>query len=113
MASGLSEEEMWHFDLHGFVLVKNGVPEADIAHMVELCDRWHDQTAAGEELPAPLRCINPTTDQPPSITGIEYADDAFEWLALNPQLMCGYGWMLVDRDLSPVQRAWMHPPVVF
>ena len=64
------------------------VPEPDIDRMTELCDRWHETVLAGKELPAPLKCINGSVrEQPPSITGIEYADPAFQRLALSPEVM--------------------------
>eukprot|EP01050_Picozoa_sp_SAG11_P025992 SAG11_NODE_6065_length_1395_cov_1.732253_2_plen_95_part_00 len=56
MADGLSEEEKWHFDLHGWLTLTAAqhapVPPADVAEMCALCDRWHDLPDAA--LPPPL-----------------------------------------------------------
>ena len=56
----LSPEEKWFFDHHGYILLKDVVPEADIPRMIELGDRWHEMTL--DQLPPPLTStalINP------------------------------------------------------
>lgn len=64
------------------------VPEADLERMTELCDAWHAKP--DEELPPPLESYKDWPGHiadPRSINRIEYCDEVFQRLALNPEIM--------------------------
>jgi len=84
----LTEKEKYLFDLHGFVVIKNAVPQDEINRMLELCDHWHSLPDA--ELPPPLASydtpgLNATEAR--AIVNVDYGDEVFQRLALNPQIM--------------------------
>ena len=84
----LTEEEKWHFDLCGYLILQKAIPAEDVARMVELSDEWHSRPE--EELPEPLRTYSdpntkPTTTR--SLNHAEYVDDVFQRLILNPEIM--------------------------
>lgn len=84
----LTDEEKWFFDLHGYLVLNQAVQEKDVQRMVELCDTWHGMEDS--ELPAPLRSYRdastkPTT--PRSINNVPYADEVFQRLVLNQEIM--------------------------
>ena len=54
----LAPTEKWFFDHHGYILLKDVVPKADIYRMIALGDRWH-------ELPL---------EQLPHITTVKWSD---------------------------------------
>jgi len=80
----LTEEEKWLFDLHGYVVLKQAVPQEDIKRMVELCDAWH--AVDDSELAPPLRTYRDVSTKPTtarSINNVQYADSVFQRLVLN------------------------------
>lgn len=84
----LTNEERYLFDLHGFLVLRQAVAPDEVRRMVELCDKWHAMTDA--QLPAPLWTYKdsgtkPTT--PRSINHVEYADEVFQRLVLNREIM--------------------------
>ena len=86
----LTAEEKWRFDLHGYLLLPKAVPAADVERMVELSEAWPSRP--DEELPEPLSTYSdpatrPTT--PRSLNQVEYVDDVFQRLILNPAIMPG------------------------
>ncbi|MCX5662986.1 MAG: phytanoyl-CoA dioxygenase family protein [Planctomycetota bacterium] len=84
----MTAEEKYLFDLHGFIVVRNAVPAADVNRMVELCDAWHALPDA--KLPPPLRSYDEKSRKPTdprSINHIEYADEVFQRLVLNVNIM--------------------------
>lgn len=74
------------FDLHGFIVIKNAVPQDEIKRMLELCDYW--QSLPEDELPAPLKSYIPPGGLKPH-GGAHHSepDKVFQSLALNPQIM--------------------------
>ena len=84
----LTEAEKWSFDLHGYLVLKGAVPQADVKRMVELCDTWH--SLDDSELPPPLRSYhdaNTKPSTPRSINNVPYADEVFQRLVLNREIM--------------------------
>ena len=84
----LTEEEKWWFDLHGYLVLQGAVPQADVKRMVELCDIWH--ALDDNELPPPLktyRDVNTKPTTPRSINNVPYADEVFQQLVLNREIM--------------------------
>ena len=84
----LTEEEKWSFDLHGYLVLKDAVPKEDVKRMVELCDTWH--ALDDSELPPPLksyRDVNTKPTTPRSINNVPYADEVFQRLVLNREIM--------------------------
>lgn len=84
----LTENEKWFFDLQGYLVLKQVVPKEDIQRMRDLCDAWN--LLPDSELPAPLRSysapgVSATT--PRAINNVEYADEAFQRLTLNREIM--------------------------
>ena len=84
----LTEKEKWRFDLHGYLHLRGAVSAEDVRRMVELSDDWHSKPDS--ELPAPVRSYrdpstHPTT--PRSLNNVHYADDVFQRLTLNPEIM--------------------------
>ena len=49
----MTVEEKWHFDLFGYVVLKQPVPVEDVQRMVSLAYTWHD--LPDSKLPPPLR----------------------------------------------------------
>ena len=84
----LTEEEKWHFDIQGYLVLRNAVCPEDVARMMQLADEWH--ALEESELPAPLwtyRDASTRPTSPRSITMVEYADEVFERLVLNREIM--------------------------
>jgi hypothetical protein len=84
----LTEEEKWHFDLQGYLLLKQAVPREDVERMRQLSDQWHAMDDS--ELPAPLntyRDAGTKPTSPRSINQVEYVDEVFERLILNKEIM--------------------------
>jgi hypothetical protein len=84
----LTHEEKYHFDLHGYIVLKGVVPPEDIGRMIGLCDEWHGLDEA--DLPVPLRTYtdkNTKETAARAINHVEYADEAFQRLALNREIM--------------------------
>lgn len=84
----LTDEEKWFFDLHGYLVLKQAVPQEDVKRMVELCDTWH--ALEDSELPPPLKSyqdVNTKPTTPRSINNVPYADEVFQRLVLNREIM--------------------------
>ena len=84
----LTEEEKWHFDIQGYLVLRNAVCPEDVARMMQLADEWH--ALEESELPTPLwtyRDASTRPTSPRSITMVEYADEVFERLVLNREIM--------------------------
>jgi len=84
----LTNKEKYLFDLHGFVVIKNVVPQDEIKRMLELSDYWH--SLPEEELPAPLKSYSHPSVKATDARTIQnphYGDEAFGRLALNPEIM--------------------------
>jgi ectoine hydroxylase-related dioxygenase (phytanoyl-CoA dioxygenase family) len=85
----LTDREKWFFDHHGFLHLPKVVSDDDIARMIELGDRWHDTPL--EDLPPPLTSTSRTGDRSETIAHwinhIHYADEVFQRLVLNPEIM--------------------------
>ena len=84
----LTDEEKWFFDLHGYLVLKQAVPREDVKRMVELCDTWH--ALEDSELPPPLKSyqdVNTKPTTPRSINNVPYADEVFQRLVLNREIM--------------------------
>jgi ectoine hydroxylase-related dioxygenase (phytanoyl-CoA dioxygenase family) len=84
----LTEEEKWHFDIQGYVILRQAVTPQDVQRMLELADRWH--AMQDSELPAPVSSYRDTSTKPTSprsINNVEYADEVFDRLCLNKEIM--------------------------
>ncbi len=80
----LTSEEKWHFELQGYLLLRNVVPEADLDVMRPVLDGW--LTADEKDLPAPLK----RGRQEPSKTHIghiHYGHEIFQRLNMNPEII--------------------------
>lgn len=84
----LTEEEKWWFDLHGYIVLEQAVPQEDVKRMVELCDTWH--ALDDSELPPPLKSYSHSSTKsttPRSINNAPYADEVFQRTVLNREIM--------------------------
>ena len=84
----MTEEEKWHFDLFGYIVLKQAIPVEDVQRMVELANQW--QALPDSELAPPLRSYRNPIDHPTlprSIVNAHYGDDVFQRLALNCEIM--------------------------
>jgi hypothetical protein len=84
----LSDREKWLFDLHGFLVLKQVVSPEEVRRMTELAEQWHALDDA--DLPPPLvtyRDSSTKTSTPRAINRVEYLDEVFQRLALNPEIM--------------------------
>ncbi len=85
----LTNEEKWFFDHHGFIILRQVVPQQDIQLMIELGNRWHDTPL--EELPPPLTSTSRSSASSPTIAhwinSIQYGDAVFQRLVLNLEIM--------------------------
>ncbi len=85
----LTNEEKWFFDHHGFIILRQVVPQQDIQLMIELGNRWHDTPL--EELPPPLTSTSRSSASSPTIAhwinNIQYGDAVFQRLVLNLEIM--------------------------
>jgi hypothetical protein len=111
-AAGLSEWEKWFFDHHGFLILEDVVPVEDLPQMVQVGTQWH--ALSQEELPLPLHRTGApawsTPDESPPgpnyINHVQYCDEAFARLVLNPAIirvvrgLTGDNFTLVDTALT-------------
>jgi len=84
----MTEEEKWHFDLFGYIVLKGAIPAEDVQRMVELANQW--QALPDSQLVAPLRSYRDPVDYPDlprSIVNAHYGDVVFQKLALNDEIM--------------------------
>ena len=84
----LTEEEKWRFDLHGYLVLKQAVSPADVERMIARSDEWH--ALEDVDLPEPLRTYRDSSTKPTtprSINNVEYVDEVFQRLILNPEIM--------------------------
>ncbi len=86
----LAPTEKWFFDHHGYILLKDVVPKADIYRMIALGDRWHELPL--EQLPPPLTSTalkdpNASPTLARWVNHVQYLDGAFQRLVLNRKIM--------------------------
>ena len=84
----MTVEEKWHFDLFGYVVLKQAIPAEDVQQMVSLAYTWHD--LPDSKLPLPLRSYRDPVESPNlprSIVNSHYGDVVFQRLALNREIM--------------------------
>ena len=86
----LTPDEKWYFDHHGFLILRQVVPPADIERMIQLGHQWH--AMALDELPPPLTSTADThPDYSPTIARwinhVQYGDPLFQGLVLNREIM--------------------------
>ena len=60
----LTEEEKWHFDIQGYLVLRNAVSPEDVARMRQLADEWH--ALEESELPPPLWTYRDASTKPTS-----------------------------------------------
>ncbi len=82
--STLTEEEKWYFDLHGFLILRNVIPKAEVGEMLKVLRHWLTIDESG--LPSPLK----RSRQEPCKTHldhVQYGHKLFAELAMNQELM--------------------------
>ena len=103
--------------VQGFLILEDVVPPEDVAQMVDVGTHWHTLTQA--ELPQPLHrtgapAWSTPEESPPApnyINHLQYCDDAFARLVLNPEIMrvvnalTGGNQTLVDTALTKMDRS--------
>ena len=86
----LTPDEQYLFDLHGYLVLPGAVPQDDVDRMIARSDEWH--ALDDEDLPAPLKTYRDTGTKASTaraINHVEYADEAFQRLVLNRDIMRG------------------------
>lgn len=84
----MTHEEKYLFDLHGFVVLRNAVPAADVQRMLDVGEAWH--ALPDDKLPAPLKTYHDRNTQaktPRPINHVEYGDPVYQRLVLNREIM--------------------------
>ena len=82
LRSTLTEEEKWHYDLFGYLVLRQVVSPGEIERMLEIANGWF---AAPETAPEP---VNVTQDEHSGVlNNVQYGDRIFERLSLNEKVM--------------------------
>ena len=82
LLSTLTEEEKWHYDLFGYLVLRQVVSPAEVERMLEVANGWF---ADPEAAPEP---VNVTQDEYSGVLGnIQYGDRIFERLSLNEEVL--------------------------
>lgn len=109
LPSTLTEAEKWHYDLFGYLVLRQVVSPAEVNQMLEIANRWF---ACAEAAPEP---VNVTQDEYSGVlNNIQYGDRIFERLSLNEEILrvvMGLMWnrprlfncALVQQKKNPTQ----------
>ena len=82
LPSTLTEEEKWHYDLFGYLVLRQVVSPAEVEQMLEIANRWF---AHPEAVPEP---VNVTQDEYSGVlNNVQYGDRLFERLSLNEKAL--------------------------
>jgi hypothetical protein len=84
----MTEREKWHFDLHGYVILRNIISKSDVDHMVKRCDEW--QALPDAELPPPMSTAGgypPAKNASRAIINPDFVDSVYADLQLNNEIM--------------------------
>ena len=82
LPSTLTEEEKWHYDLFGYLVLRQVVSPAEVERMLAVANGWF---ADPEAAPEP---VNVTQDEYSGVLGnIQYGDQIFERLSLNEKVL--------------------------
>ena len=82
LPSTLTEEEKWHYDLFGYLVLRQVVSSAVVEGMLEIANKWFADPAAAPEP------VNVTQDEYSGVlNNIQYGDRIFEGLSLNEKVM--------------------------
>ena len=82
LPSTLTEEEKWHYDLFGYLLLRQVVSPTEVERMLGMADNWF---ADSEAAPEP---VNVTQDEYSGVlNNIQYGDRIFERLSLNEKVL--------------------------
>ena len=72
LRSTLTEEEKWHYDLFGYLVLRQVVSPAEVEQMLEIANRWF---ADPEAAPEP---VNVTQDEYSGVlNNVQYGDRIF------------------------------------
>ena len=82
LPSTLTEEEKWHYDLFGYLVLRQVVSPAEVEQMLEIANGWF---AHPEVVPEP---VNVTQDEYSGVlNNVQYGDRIFERLSLNEKAL--------------------------
>ena len=82
LPSTLTEEEKWHYDLFGYLLLRQVVSPTEVERMLEVANSWF---ADSKNAPEP---VNVTQDEYSGVlNNIQYGDRIFERLSLNEKVL--------------------------
>ena len=82
LPSTLTEKEKWHYDLFGYLVLRQVVSPAEVEQMLDIANGWF---ANPEAAPEP---VNVTQDEYSGVLGnIQYGDRIFERLSLNEKIV--------------------------
>ena len=82
LPSTLTEEEKWHYDLFGYLVLRQVISPTEVGQMLEIANGWF---ARPEAAPEP---VNVTQDEYSGVlNNVQYGDRIFERLSLNEKVM--------------------------
>ena len=82
LPSTLTEEEKWHYDLFGYLVLRQVVSPIEVERMLETANRWFTDPDAAPEP------VNVTQDEYSGVlNNVQYGDQIFERLSLNEKVM--------------------------
>ena len=82
LPSTLTEEEKWHYDLFGYLLLRQVVSSTEVERMLEVANSWF---ADSKNAPEP---VNVTQDEYSGVlNNIQYGDRIFERLSLSEKVL--------------------------
>ncbi len=82
LASTLTEEEKWHYDLFGYLVLRQVISPTEVERMLEIAKEWF---ADPEAAPEPVN-VN-QDDYSGVLNNVQYGDRIFERLSLNEKVM--------------------------
>lgn len=82
--SFLTNEEKWHFELQGYLVLDNIIPESDLKEMRSILNNW--LTVEEHNLPPPLKRGNQDSNKT-HIRHIHYGHKIFQKLNMNPEII--------------------------
>ena len=82
--SFLPNEEKWHFELQGYLVLDNIIPESDLKEMRSILNNW--LTVEEHNLPPPLKRGNQDSNKT-HIRHIHYGHKIFQKLNMNPEII--------------------------
>jgi len=82
----LTQEERWYFDLKGYMVVRQAVPDEDVRAMRKQMEIWFEADRNGVAFHPPVR-TNHTPNKPWWIYNVHYDNEVFQRLTINREIL--------------------------